>query len=338
MRVSTSFLYQRELGNITQRQQDISKTSMQVSTMKRVVVPSDDPVASARALEVQQSKDLNTRYKENGTKVNESLDLADSCMSDVTSALQRVKELVVSAGSPALNDANLKAIAGEIRTQYTQIFATANKKDGTGEYIFAGGQGKMQPFVENTGVGTNYGSEENISYVGDTTQRTMQITSSRYMAMSETGDNIFVDVKGADSDPNSVSMFKTLNDLVVALEKGRGSNEFKVQIGGGSTESSNPADGSTTSVNKLGVGLQRLDSAINNISTIRASIGSRMREVEASQEVADTLDLHYSTQLQDLQDADYPKILSDLSLQRTLLDAAYVAFQKVQGANLFQYL
>ena len=118
MRVSTSFLYQRELGNITQRQQDLSKTSMQASTMKRVVVPSDDPVASARALEVQQSKDLNTRYKENGTKVNESLNLADSCMSDVTGVLQRVKELVVAAGSPALNDANLKAMAGEIRTQY----------------------------------------------------------------------------------------------------------------------------------------------------------------------------------------------------------------------------
>ncbi len=55
MRISTSMIYNVNVANINRQQSAVLHTKQQLSTGRRVVSPSDDPVAAARALEVSQS-------------------------------------------------------------------------------------------------------------------------------------------------------------------------------------------------------------------------------------------------------------------------------------------
>ena len=60
MRIATSTIFEAGVRQLGTLQTDMSKLQLQMSTNKRVVTPSDDPIAASRALEVTQSQSLNT--------------------------------------------------------------------------------------------------------------------------------------------------------------------------------------------------------------------------------------------------------------------------------------
>ena len=55
MRISTLQLYDAGAARIGDVQSALAKTQQQIATSRKMLSPSDDPVAAARALEVTQS-------------------------------------------------------------------------------------------------------------------------------------------------------------------------------------------------------------------------------------------------------------------------------------------
>jgi flagellar hook-associated protein 3 FlgL len=74
----------------------MARTQNQLATNKRMLTAADDPIASARALEVTQSKSLNTQYATNRSNANSSLSLVEGALSDSGDLLQDVQTLVVT--------------------------------------------------------------------------------------------------------------------------------------------------------------------------------------------------------------------------------------------------
>ena len=126
---------------------------------------------------------------------------------------------------------------------------------------------------------------------------------------------------GGDSFPITASahqdVFKTIDDLAALL-------------------SGNP--GSTTLTNGLARLLGNLDNAMQNVSTMRASAGARLKELDSVQIAGDDRALQYNQTLSRLQDVDYAKAASDLTQQQVNLEAAQKSFSKVAGLSLFTYL
>ena len=116
-------------------------------------------------------------------------------------------------------------------------------------------------------------------------------------------------------------MFKTLTDLINTLE----------------TPVVTPAD-KTTLATGLDTAQVNLSNALDNVLRIRASAGTRAKELDTLNESGDNMDIQYKQQLSDLQDVDYAKAISDLTRQQTYLQATQQAFLKVQGLSLFDYL
>ena len=81
-----------------------------------------------------------------------------------------------------------------------------------------------------------------------------------------------------------------------------------------------------------------LSNALDNVLRIRASSGTRAKELDTLNESGDNMGIQYKQQLSDLQDVDYAKAISDLTRQQTYLQATQQAFLKVQGLSLFDYL
>ena len=78
--------------------------------------------------------------------------------------------------------------------------------------------------------------------------------------------------------------------------------------------------------------------AIDNVSTIRASVGSRMVELDAQVDLSAEHDLEYSDTLSRLQDLDYNEAISRFSQQQTVLQAAQQSYVRVTGLSLFDLL
>jgi flagellar hook-associated protein 3 FlgL len=81
-----------------------------------------------------------------------------------------------------------------------------------------------------------------------------------------------------------------------------------------------------------------MDLALDNALTVRASVGSRLKELDALDNAGEDRNLQYSQVLSDLQDLDYTQALTQLSQQQITLEAAQRSFVTVSGLSLFNFL
>ena len=313
MRVSTNTIYDQSSSKLSDLQSKMNTTQAQISAQKRILTPSDDPVASARVLEVTQSQSINAQFVINRQYAKDSLVSVDSALSSVTDLLQDVKTLAISAGNPNLSDANRAAMATTVRARMSELVGLANATDGTGKYLFAGYQTTTAPFVEQAA-----NTSPPVLYVGDQGQRQIQVDNNRQLAISESGQAIF--------QTNSQDIFKTLNDFATLLD----------------TPSAVTTITPPNTVNDLTVGVQAANSniaaSLDNVLTARASTGSKLNELDALDIYGADRDLQYSITLSNLQDLDYVKAISDFTKQKTTLEAAQQSFVKLANLSLFNYI
>lgn len=187
MRVSTGMIYEVGISGVQERQQDLFRLQQQLSTGQRVLVPADDPVAAAAALDLKQSRAIHDQYRANGDVATAHLLAEEGALGNLTTLLQDVKTIAVYAGNATLAAADRAALAVELQSHYQGLLAIANQNNGNGQYLFAGYQGATRPFAE-----TAPGS---VVYSGDQGQRMVQIGASRAVAVSDSGAAVFLSVK-----------------------------------------------------------------------------------------------------------------------------------------------
>jgi flagellar hook-associated protein 3 FlgL len=182
MRISTNTIYQSAATRLSDLQSSLVQKQQQIATGRRMLTPADDPVASARALEVTQAQSTNTQFATNRQNAKDSLNQEESALTSVTSILQDVRTLAVSAGNPTLNDTDRKSLATQLQGQFNQLLGLANSVDGTGNYLFSGYQTNTQPF---------WASATGATYAGDQGPRMLQVGPTQKLAMSDTGIDVF---------------------------------------------------------------------------------------------------------------------------------------------------
>jgi flagellar hook-associated protein 3 FlgL len=182
MRISTKTIYDTATSQMGTLQTQLARTQMQLSTNKRLLTAADDPVASARALEVTQSQSMNEQFKTNRQNAVASLSLVDQTLQSTTGVVQDMQTLVVQAGNGVLSAADRDSLATELEGRFADLLGLANTGDGNGGYLFSGYKTNTQPFTQTAG---------GAQYYGDQGQRQLQVASSRKMPISESGTAIF---------------------------------------------------------------------------------------------------------------------------------------------------
>jgi len=165
------------------------KTQNQLSANKRILTPSDDPVASTRVLQLNQDQSIRDQYKDSIDRVQGRLDLEEAQLSAVGGVVDRIRELTITAGNGAYTLSDRKAIAVEVEQRLNELASLMNTKDANGEYIFSGFKGETQPFVKTDSGG--------YIYQGDEGRRYVSIAASATIATSDSGKSVFVDVDSA---------------------------------------------------------------------------------------------------------------------------------------------
>jgi len=207
MRISTAQIYRQGVEAFGNQQVKLAKLQQQISTGIRLTRPSDDPSASSRVLELEQSVSLQQQYQVNISLADSRLSLEDSTLGAIDKIVFRLKELAIQANSGVLDTTALRAIGVEVNEKYQELLSLANSRDIHGDYLFSGYQDSIQPFSA-----TMTGSISQVVYNGDQGQQALQISETRQIAVDNHGSEVFLQLASNTA----------LNELTSAANTGTG--------------------------------------------------------------------------------------------------------------------
>lgn len=177
------------LEGILRIQKQNFDTQAQISSGRRILTPADDPVASARIIQINQELSQIDQFVANAKAVESRLSLEETPLSAATNILFRIRELASAANGAATIQDDRILIAAEVDARLDELVSLANTRDPNGEYIFSGYQGSVRPFEQNT--------EGTYTYFGDDGQRLVNIATSTSVPISDSGKAVFVDIPSA---------------------------------------------------------------------------------------------------------------------------------------------
>jgi flagellar hook-associated protein 3 FlgL len=404
MRVASSTLYQQGLASMNMQQSSLLHIQQQLGTGRKVLTPSDDPVAATRALTISQASAVNGQYATTRGQANIALSTEENTLSTVTTVTQNIQTLLVQAGNGTLSDADRASLATALQGQYDQLLGLANADDGNGQYLFGGTKSGSPPFVQGNG---------GVQYVGNTEQQQFQVDVARQMPAGSNGREVFQSVQGSagyvlkgnsanagSATYGQVSTTDPTNPLygtalTLTFDNSSGTMQYTIKdsagnaVGGtpltysepaqiavagitftvkgtpknGDTISMQPANQAGTDMfanlksvidalnkptmtaadtanltNTIATGIRQVSNSLDNVLTVRASVGSRMQELDALNTIGTNRDLSYSQTLSGVQDLDYASAITEYYQRQTALQGAQQSFMQIQGMNLFKYL
>lgn len=300
MRVSTNLVQFRATNAITDRQSELSKTQLQIATGRRILTPSEDPVGTTQIFPLNEILAKNQQYLKNADAAESRLSLEDKTLAGVNDLLQRVYELTVQGNNDTYSAEDRAALAEEMRQHLQTMMGLANTTDANGEHIFAGYDVTNAPIVEAP-AGT-------FTYQGDAGQRNAQIGDSRLVAVGDPGDDVFINIPFSGGGTQSV--FATIESIATDFEN------------------------DTIATNAI----TDLQAAMDNVSTVRAKVGSRLNALDSQRQISEELILQGEQSLSEIKDLDYAEAVSRLNLQLVGLQASQQAFTRIQNLSLFNYL
>lgn len=186
MRVSTRGAFLNGLSLMQQLQTALDRTQRQIASGRRILTPSDDPIAASRSLEIRESLSRLQQFDRNGTIAQNRLSLEESALSSVNNVLQRVRELALQANNATQSNETRGLIAIEMREHLDHLVQLANTRDGNGRHMFSG-------HLEDVETVTRMGSV--FTYNGDQGQRLIQIGEGREVADGDPGSDVFFGIR-----------------------------------------------------------------------------------------------------------------------------------------------
>lgn len=136
-RVTNLTMSANALRTLQTQQSRLSELQDKATTLNKISRPSDDPAATAKALETRSLLAATAQYGRNIDDGNTWLTAADSALEQATNVMHRIKDLTVLAGNGSLNQSGKDAIALELEALNKDLVSVANSKH-LGRNIFAG--------------------------------------------------------------------------------------------------------------------------------------------------------------------------------------------------------
>lgn len=189
IRISSHQIFSGGVNRLQDLNSQLNQTQQQLSTGKRVNKPSDDPVAAARILQLDQELGRTETFQRNTNLAETRLQQEESTLGSMVDVVQRVRELTVQAGNGSLSANDRQSLASEMRQRLEQLASQANTRDASGEHIFSGFQGNTPAFARNV--------SGDWVYQGDEGQRELEIDDGIKVAISDHGKGLFSDVPSA---------------------------------------------------------------------------------------------------------------------------------------------
>lgn len=185
MRVATMNLYNTSMNGVLQSQQQVEKANTQLVTNKKLLQAGDGPADMSEKMAIDTDINQNAQYQNNGVSLENTLSFQENILNSMHDSALRARVLGVQSGD-GLNGMNeRRSMAKELEQIRSQMADLVNTRDANGNYVFAGFQSQIQPYVFD---GQRY------HYVGDNGNTRLKVGASVYVQSNTTGKDAFENV------------------------------------------------------------------------------------------------------------------------------------------------
>jgi len=144
MRITDNILATQIQGSITESYTRLAKVQEQLSTMKRINRPSDDPLGSSLVLRFQAAKASLDEFQRATDAGQEFLESTGTALTQVTDVLQQAKEIAIQGSSDTVSGTR-GPLAEQVNQLLEDLVSVANTRFSD-RYIFGGTQSTTPPF------------------------------------------------------------------------------------------------------------------------------------------------------------------------------------------------
>lgn len=185
MRVTNSMIARNLLASLNTHLSRMEDLHLQMSTGKRLRLPSSDPAATSVAMRLHTTL---TQTRQHGANLDQALswlDTTDAALNEATGALQRARELAVYGASDTLPQDARDALAREVEQLLEHIIDIANTRFGD-LYIFSGNQTLTRPYTYDPAT-----PGPPPAYAGDHGLRQYEVSDGVTVPVNVPGDQVF---------------------------------------------------------------------------------------------------------------------------------------------------
>lgn len=306
MKISTSYLYDRAVSQMTTSQTNLAKSQAQLSSGKNVLMPSDSP---EEATAIQRLKSVIARQESFERAIDSAenrLKAEEIALDGVSNVLTRLKELSIQASNDTYGPDDRAAIALEMQGLQDDLLSFANTRDVNGAYLFSGSR------VTTPAFGRDESGQ--IVYQGDETVNVVDVGDQRQLRANRTGTQVFERVVRTlpNGEQQGVSFFQSVQDLVQAVQSS-----------------------DRTGMNR---GIAELDRLSQGVALSLAQVGSDANVVDGQRLVLDETRLQLKTVLSKAEDLDYTEAVTKMQKQMLALEASQASFAQISRLSLFEYI
>jgi flagellar hook-associated protein 3 FlgL len=302
-RITTQMTAQNLLANINQSLDRISTTQQELSTGKRINQPSDDPYGTSLALQLNNELGGLSDYANNVSDGTGWTQAGNAALTDITDAVQRIRELVVKASNGAQSQVDMSADADEVNQLIAQIKQDANTQYN-GQYIFSGAATGTQPY--QTGA--------NDAYAGDTGQVTRTIGPNTSVPVNANLAGVLGSGQTIPGQPaGDNKLLNTLRNIADDMQSGN--------------------SGALSATD-----LPQLDTNLNSLTGLTANLGAVTSRLQMAGSRIQSLQAADTQVLSNTQDADMARTEINFSTEQAALTAALQAGAHVVQQSLMDFL
>ena len=283
--------------------------ALEASSGSKLSKPSDDPAAAKSVLNMNVQLTQLKSYLDNMSSAQSELNVLDGTMSSLSNSIEQANNYALQAANGTYSASDLKTLKSQIDQIIQNVVDLGNTKYN-GNYIFSGTATSTTPFTiqkDANGNITNvdYNSQDSFQAY----QRYVTISDGTAVAINANGQDVF----GHYDPGDSIGLIGNLVSLSNALGAGD-----KAAISTSITNFNTNSDTALATRTKFAAIAQRFDLTTNSINTTITQLTS------------------YKS---DLQDADLAQVLTELSAQKTALQATMsITSQLLNGTSLLDYI
>lgn len=312
MRISSSYIFDTYLKYDKTRQKDIAKFTKELSSGKKILTPSDNPISLAQSLRFKSiNKDLEG-YLKNIDIVQNTQEVAETSLKNIIETAQETRaEVVRLHNTGVLDTEDAKILRDYFKDMRDYIINQANVQIGD-KYLFSGVKSQTAPL------------DSNGTYQGGTNKTTVPVAKGVEVPIKYNGD----DYLGIDSNDNKMILTKVLDKVINIIDN--------AISGTGSLNDINDPNAVTVNGTSMSI-LEGFDKGLNAVMQYRSIIGTQNKTINNLKTQHEMFQTNYSNLISKLEDADFAKSVAELEKSKVAYEATIASFNQNKDLSLLNY-
>lgn len=330
MRITNKVIKNTYMSDMNTNLNNMQTLNKQLSSGKEINRPSDNPNKVARSMQLNSSINTNTQYNENIKDTINWLDTTDSALNQVTNIMQRIRELMVSAGNASYGTDERGAILDEVNERVAELSQVLNT-NFDGKYIFGGTKTASKPLnaVEDSITGN-----KNLTFL-DKDGNPLDLNSGYINDMYQI-DMLKGELNTEISQGVKIQYNVCATDLLLFKNnKGESVNalsllsEITNNLG-----SSNEIDNAKIT----GKNLSSIDDVITNLLKVRSEVGAKQNRMDSAESKNNDETFNMTDILSKTEDIDFTEKTMEYAVAQTVYQASLQVSAQILPQTILDYL